>query len=160
QCVGCISLQPDGAFRASHDRLARPPRGAELAALALSHLARVPAGVVSFGQGCEGEPLLFADMLLDAVRRIRTATSPGTAHRTSNASKPAAGPALCAAGLDSLRASLNSPRPDVYAAYYQPRGYAFADVAESLRTVAASGRHASVNLLCFPGVTDTEAELE
>ncbi len=26
--------------------------------------------------------------------------------------------------------------------------------------VVASGGHASVNLLCFPGVTDTEAELE
>jgi pyruvate-formate lyase-activating enzyme len=160
QCVGCISLQPDGAFRASHDRLAKPPTGAELAALALSHLARVPRGVVSFGQGCEGEPLLFAEVLVDAVRRIRAATPRGTVHLNSNASKPDAVRALRAAGLDSLRASLNSPRPDVYAAYYQPRGYAFADVAESLRAMAADGGHASVNLLCFPGVTDTEEELD
>jgi pyruvate-formate lyase-activating enzyme len=48
----------------------------------------------------------------------------------------------------------------VYAAYYQPRGYAFADVSESLRVVVQSGGHASVNLLCFPGVTDTEEELD
>ncbi len=160
QCVGCISLQPDGAFRASHDRLAKPPSGAELAGVALSHLSRVRAGVVSFGQGCEGEPLLFADALLDAVRRIRAETQHGTVHLNSNASKPDVVRALCAAGLDSIRASLNSPRPDVYAAYYQPRGYAFADVSESLRAVVQSGRHASVNLLCFPGVTDTEEELD
>jgi pyruvate-formate lyase-activating enzyme len=160
QCIGCISLQPDGAFRASHDRLARPPRGAELAAVALSHLARVPNGVVSFGQGCEGEPLLFADALLDAVRRIRAASPRGTIHLNSNASKPDAVRALRAAGLDSLRASLNSPRPDVYAAYYQPRGYGFAEVRESIATMVAAGGHVSVNLLCFPGVTDTEEELE
>jgi pyruvate-formate lyase-activating enzyme len=160
QCVGCISLQPDGAFRASHDRLAKPPAGAELAALALSHLARVRDGVVSFGQGCEGEPLLFADVLVDAVHRIRAATARGTVHLNSNASKPDAVRALRAAGLDSLRASLNSPRPDVYAAYYQPRGYVFADVAESLRAMVERGGHASVNLLCFPGVTDTDAELD
>jgi pyruvate-formate lyase-activating enzyme len=160
QCVGCISLQPDGAFRASHDRLAKPPSGAELAAVSLSHLSRVRGGVVSFGQGCEGEPLLFAEALVDAVRRIRAETASGTVHLNSNASKPDVVRALCAAGLDSIRASLNSPRPAVYAAYYQPRGYAFADVSESLRVVVQSGGHASVNLLCFPGVTDTEEELD
>jgi pyruvate-formate lyase-activating enzyme len=160
QCVGCISLQPEGHFRASHDRLASPPSGAALAAVALSHLARVPGGVVSFGQGCEGEPLLFAPVLVDAVRRIRAATARGTVHLNSNASRPEAVAELRAAGLDSLRASLNSPRPDVYAAYYQPRGYGFGEVEESLRVMVESGGHASVNLLCFPGVTDTETELE
>ena len=160
QCVGCISLQPDGAFRASHDRLAKPPSGAELAGVALSHLSRVPEGVVSFGQGCEGEPLLFAEVLVDAVRRIRAGSARGTIQLNSNASKPDAVRALCAVGLDSIRASLNSPRPDVYAAYYQPRGYSFAEVRESLRAVVEGGGHASANLLCFPGVTDTEEELD
>src|SRR5262245_46568796 len=125
QCVGCISLQPDGAFRASHDRLAEPPGGAALAAVALAHLARVPDGVVSFGQGCEGEPLLFAPVLADAVRRIRAETAAGTVHLNSNASRPDAVRELCAAGLDSLRASLSSARPALYDAYYQPRGYGF-----------------------------------
>jgi pyruvate-formate lyase-activating enzyme len=160
QCLGCISLQPDGAFRASHDRLATPPSGADLAAVALSHLSRVRDGVVSFGQGCEGEPLLFGDTLVDAVRRIRAATDRGTVHLNSNASKPDVVRALCDAGLDSIRVSLNSPRPALYEAYYQPRGYSFADVTESLRVMVRSGRHAALNLLCFPGLTDTEAELE
>jgi len=160
QCVGCISLQPDGAFRASHDRLARPPSGAELAAVALSHLARAKDGVVSFGQGCEGEPLLFGPALVDAVRRIRAEAPRGTVHLNTNASKPDVVRALCDAGLDSLRVSLNSPREAAYEAYYQPRGYGFADVRESLRAAVAAGAHASLNLLCFPGLTDTEPELE
>jgi pyruvate-formate lyase-activating enzyme len=160
QCVGCISLQPDGRFRASHERLATPPRGAEVAAVALAHLARVPDGVVSFGQGCEGEPLLFAPVLADAVRRIRAKTSRGTLNLNSNASRPDALRAVLDAGLDALRASLNSPRPAVYAAYYQPRGYGVEDVVASLRAAVAAGAHVSINLLCFPGVTDTEAELD
>jgi pyruvate-formate lyase-activating enzyme len=159
QCVGCISLQPDGAFRASHDRLSVPPVPREVADLALAHLARVPGGVVSFGQGCEGEPLLFADLLVASVRRIRARTARGTVNLNSNASRPDDVSRLLDAGLDAIRASLNSPRPDVYAAYYQPRGYGVAEVEESLRRVVRAGGRASINLLCFPGVTDTEAEL-
>jgi len=158
QCVGCLSLQPDGRFRASHDRLATPPAARELADVALAHLARVPRGVVSFGQGCEGEPLLFDATLAEAIRRIRKQTSRGRVNLNSNASRPDAVSRLLDAGLDSIRASLNSPRPELYAAYYAPRGYAFADVEESLRRVVRAGGHASINLLCFPGVTDTTAE--
>ena len=128
--------------------------------MALSHLARVPGGVVSFGQGCEGEPLLFGPVLVDAVRRIRAYTARGTVNLNTNASRPDVVRALCDAGLDAIRASLNSARPAVYAAYYQPRGYAFAEVETSLAAVVAAGGHASINLLCFPGVTDTEAELD
>jgi wyosine [tRNA(Phe)-imidazoG37] synthetase (radical SAM superfamily) len=158
QCVGCISLQPDGTFRASHDRLAIPPTAGELAGVALAHLARVRRGVVSFGQGCEGEPLLFDATLAEAVRRIRKETSRGTVNLNSNASRPDAVSRLLDAGLDAIRASLNSPRPELYAAYYQPRGYAFAEVEESLRRVVRAGGHAAINLLCFAGVTDTLAE--
>jgi pyruvate-formate lyase-activating enzyme len=160
QCVGCISLQPDGEFRASHDRLAKPPAGRELAEVALSHLERVPEGVVSFGQGCEGEPLLFADRLCDAVSLVRASRASGTVNLNTNASRPDDVSRLLDVGLDAIRASLNSARPALYAAYYQPRGYAFAEVEESLRRVVRAGRHASINLLCCPGVTDTEAELE
>jgi pyruvate-formate lyase-activating enzyme len=159
QCVGCISLQPDGEFRASHDRLATPPTPREVSDLALAHLARVRGGIVSFGQGCEGEPLLFDELLVQSVRRIRAQTSRGTVNLNSNASRPDAVSRLLEAGLDAIRASLNSPRPALYAAYYQPRGYAFAEVEESLRRVVRAGGHASINLLCFPGVTDTQAEL-
>jgi molybdenum cofactor biosynthesis enzyme MoaA len=99
-------------------------------------------------------------VLVDATRRIRATTPAGTVNLNSNASRPDVVERLVAAGLDSIRASLNSPRPDVYAAYYNPRGYIFADVVESVRIVHEAGGHTSVNLLCFPGVTDTDAELE
>jgi wyosine [tRNA(Phe)-imidazoG37] synthetase (radical SAM superfamily) len=91
---------------------------------------------------------------------VRAQTARGTLNLNTNASRPDAVRALLDAGLDSIRASLNSPRPDVYAAYYQPRGYAFGDVEASLRAVARAGGHAAVNLLCFAGVTDTDAELD
>ncbi len=159
QCVGCISLQPDGEFRASHDRLALPPTSKEIADVALSHFARVPDGVVSFGQGCEGEPLLFGKSLVAAVARIRAQHARGTVNLNTNASKPDVVRELVAVGLDAIRASMNSPRADVYAAYYQPRGYRIEDVIESIGVVTAAGGHASINLLCFPGVTDTEPEL-
>jgi wyosine [tRNA(Phe)-imidazoG37] synthetase (radical SAM superfamily) len=159
QCVGCISLQPDGQFRASHERLALPPTPKEIADVALSHFARVPDGVVSFGQGCEGEPLLFGKSLVAAVARIRARHARGTVNLNTNASKPDVVRELVAAGLDAIRASMNSPRAEVYAAYYQPRGYTIDDVIESIGVVTAAGGHASINLLCFPGVTDTEPEL-
>jgi len=160
QCVGCISLQPDGQFRASHDRLGVAPTPREVADLALSHLSRVSDGVVSFGQGCEGEPLLLGTVIVEATRLVREATPRGTINLNSNASRPDIVRALCEAGLDSMRASMNSPRPAVYAAYYQPRGYTIADVIESLHVVKRYGGHTSINLLCFPGVTDTDAEAE
>lgn len=158
-CVGCISMQPDGQFKASHERLGRAPTPAEVAAVALEHIARVPEAVVSFGQGCEGEPLLNPELLVETVRLIRAQTAAGTIHLNSNASKPEVVGALAAAGLDSMRVSMNSARPDVYAAYYRPQRYGFGDVIESMRTQKRHGRFLSINYLVFPGVTDTEEEL-
>lgn len=159
-CVGCISLQPDGEFKASHERLGRPPTPGEVAAVALDHIARVPGAVVSFGQGCEGEPLLNPELLIETVRLVRARTEEGTLHLNSNASKPEAVAALADAGLDSMRVSMNSARPDVYAAYYRPQRYGFADVIESMHAMKRRGRFVSINYLVFPGVTDTDDELE
>ena len=158
QCVGCISLQTDGQFRASHDRLDRPPTPEEVAAVALEHIGKVPEAIVSFGQGCEGEPLLGGDLLIDSTRLIRAATGAGTIHLNSNASKPDVVDELAAAGLDSLRVSMNSARPEIYAAYYRPHKYGFEDVRASMAAMKRRGRFLSINYLVFPGVTDTEAE--
>lgn len=160
QCVGCISLQPSGEFRASHERLTRRVTPEEIAEVAVAHWSRVPDGVVSFGQGCEGEPLLEGDVLVAAVRALRERTAAGTINLNSNASRPEVVAALADAGLDSIRISLNSARPDVYAAYYAPRGYGFEDVVRSAREMKRRGRFVSTNLLYFPGVTDTEEEIE
>ncbi|MCK4412827.1 MAG: radical SAM protein [Candidatus Eisenbacteria sp.] len=160
RCLGCISLQPDGTFKAAHERLGRAPRAEEVAAVAREHIARVPRTVVSFGQGCEGEPLLMRELIVETVRRIRAGTTEGTVNLNSNASLPAVVEELVAAGLDSLRVSLNSPRPRVYDAYYRPQGYRFADVEASMLVMRRAGRFVSLNLLYFPGVTDREEEIE
>jgi pyruvate-formate lyase-activating enzyme len=160
QCVGCISLQPDGEFRAAHERLTRRVGPEEIAAVALRHWSRVPDGVVSFGQGCEGEPLLEGEALIESVRLMRRARpESGTVNLNSNASLPDVVARLAEAGLDSMRVSLNSARPDVYAAYYNPRHYGFEDVESSVVEMKRRGRWVSLNLLYFPGVTDTEAEI-
>ncbi len=160
KCVGCISLQPDGEFRASHDRIRRAPRPEEIADLAVAHIERVPEGVVSFGQGCEGEPLLGRDLLPEAVRQIRARTARGTVNANTNGSLPAVVDAMCRAGLDAIRVSMNSARDDVYTAYYRPKKYNFDDVRETLRVMRRHDRYRSINYLVFPGVTDTEEELD
>ena len=63
-------------------------------------------------------------------------------------------------GLDSIRVSMNSPREELYTPYYNPRGYSLSDAIESLRAVNRAGGFTSINLFVFPGVTDTEAELD
>jgi pyruvate-formate lyase-activating enzyme len=163
-CVGCISFQPptgDEGFVASHDRIRFPPTAEELADVAAGHIARVGAdAVVSFGQGCEGEPLMQGEQLTEAIRQIRLRTPDGVINLNTNASRPRVVQAMCEAGLQSIRVSTNSARPDVYAAYYRPKGYAFADVKESARIVKAHGGYVMLNYFIFPGVTDNRAELD
>jgi pyruvate-formate lyase-activating enzyme len=159
-CLGCISLQPDGTFPASHERLRRAPSAQEIADVAIDHLRRVPDGVVSFGQGCEGEPLLHRELLPESVRRIRQGTGRGTINLNTNGSLPEVVDGMCRAGLDSIRVSINSVRRPLYDAYYRPRGYGLQDVAETLRVVRRHDRYRSINCLVFPGVTDTEEELD
>ena len=67
---------------------------------------------------------------------------------------------LATVGLTSLRVSLNSARPDHYARYYRPTNYSLEDVRQAIRTGRSLGLWVSLNLLYFPGITDTEAELE
>lgn len=159
RCVGCLSLQEDGEFKAAHDRLRVPPSAEEIAEIALGHIAKVDRAVVSFGQGCEGEPLINGDLLCRAVRLIRSKTNRGTINLNTNASRPRVVEELADAGLDSIRVSLNSLRAAPYDAYYRPRGYSFSDVIETARICRKRGVFVSLNLLYFPGVTDTAEEL-
>jgi pyruvate-formate lyase-activating enzyme len=160
RCLGCISLQPDGRFKAAHERLGRAPRPEDVAAVAVRHIGRVPQAVVSFGQGCEGEPLLMRRVITEAVRRIRTATGEGTINLNSNASLPEVVEELAGLGLDSLRVSLNSVQRELYDAYYRPQGYTLDEVIGSIRVMTRRRRFVSLNLLYFPGVTDRPAEVE
>ncbi|MBI4549856.1 MAG: radical SAM protein [Candidatus Omnitrophica bacterium] len=158
-CAGCLSLQTGGTVPASHERLNFLPTADELVEIAVPHLETAPEAVVSFGQGCEGEPLLQAPLIAEVIRRIRRQTSKGIIHINTNASRPEGVAQLCEAGLGSMRVSLNSCRDDYYHRYYRPRGYELSDVTASLKTASDRGIFTSVNLITFPGFTDQPAEL-
>lgn len=160
-CIGCLSEQEEGMPPPSHERIARPPTAAEMADVALRHLARARGHVmVSFGQGCEGEPLLRWKEIERAIRLVRRETRRGSIHANTNGSLPAALGRLIRAGLDSVRISTNSASPDLYEAYYRPQGYGLADVVRAIRVARDAGAYVALNLLTFPGVTDREGEVE
>ncbi len=160
RCVGCISLQPADCCPASQDRIGFVPTVEELCEVAVPHLEGVERGIVSFGQGCEGEPLLVADTLAAAVGEFRARTGRGTVNLNTNGSRPEALRRVARAGLDSVRISLNSPRRELYEAYYRPTGYGFSDVVESVRVAVGEGLFTALNLLVFPGVSDRPEEVE
>ncbi len=89
RCVGCISEQPEDGPPASHERLLRAPGAEEMARIGIEHLALAPGRtMVSFGQGCEGEPLTRAREIAQAIREMRAATARGSININTNASLP------------------------------------------------------------------------
>ena len=159
-CIGCISLQENTGIACTQDRIDFIPTPEEIAEVALGHIERAQNPVVSFGQGCEGEPLTNWKVLLEAITLIRTRTSRGTINLNTNASKPWALESLFDAGLDSIRVSLNSARSDLYARYFKPANYSFKEVVESMEAAKRKNRFVSLNYFVFPGVTDESAELQ
>lgn len=160
RCLGCISLQPEGGMPSSQDRIAFTPTAEEIAGVALTHIRRVDHAVVSFGQGCEGDPLMAADVICDAIRIIRAETGKGTINMNTNGSLPDKIGRLVDVGLDSLRISMNSVRKPCYKAYFRPRGYRFEDVADAIDTALGKGAHVAINYLNCPGFTDTQQECD
>jgi pyruvate-formate lyase-activating enzyme len=157
-CVGCISLQPSECCPSPQQRLAFEPTLDEVAAIAIEHLSKGREPLLSFGQGCEGEPLLRADLIAEAVRRARAASPLGTVNINTNGSRPEVIADLAAAGVDSLRISLATANATRYDVYHRPRGHDLSTVAETIDRARSAGLHVSLNLLVFPGVTDTERE--
>ncbi|MBV8726244.1 MAG: radical SAM protein, partial [Candidatus Eremiobacteraeota bacterium] len=161
RCVGCISeLQDDRGVPAPQTRIAFDTTPEELTRIAIAHLEAVPNGVVSFGQGCEGEPLLRSITIACAIEKIRSKTTAGTINLNTNGSQPSALRRCVEAGLQAIRVSLNSFRPGIYAAYYRPRRYGLDDVLESIRLAVDAGLRVSLNYLTHPGVTDDSEEVE
>ena len=160
-CIGCISFQPqEETILSTQDRLSFRPTAEEIVEFTVPHLKTAPFPIISFGQGCEGEPLLMWETIRDAIMEIRKHTDRGSININTNGSKPDAVMALCQAGLNSIRVSMNSARKSIYEAYYRPNNYAFEDIVDSLREVRASGGWTSINYFVFPGMTDCEDEYE
>ncbi|HIE06577.1 MAG TPA: radical SAM protein [Desulfarculaceae bacterium] len=165
-CIGCLSYQEEEAIEkgdscpASHDRINFVPSLEELLEVSLPHIEIAENPVLSFGQGCEGDPILQADRICEFARAVRRTTAAGTLNVNTNASLPDKVSAMAEAGMDAIRVSLNSAREEVYLPYYRPLNYAFADVKESLERARKGGLHLALNLLVIPGVTDSEREVE
>jgi pyruvate-formate lyase-activating enzyme len=160
-CIGCISFQPqEESISSTQDRLTFKPTADEIVEFTVPHLQTAPFPLVSFGQGCEGEPLLMWETIRESILEIRKHTSRGSININTNGSKPDAVRALCEAGLNSIRVSTNSARKAVYEAYYRPNNYVFEEILESLKVVHEYGGWTSINYFVFPGMTDSVEEYE
>lgn len=160
-CIGCISLQPDEEpIVSTQDRLQFKPSVEEIVEFTVPHLETAPYPLISFGQGCEGEPLLMWETIEKAIIEIRKHTDKGSININTNGSRPDAVKRLCEAGLNSIRVSTNSARREIYMPYYRPNNYDFEDIIESLKIVSSYGGWTSINYFVFPGMTDSVAEYE
>lgn len=160
-CIGCISFQPqEETIVSTQDRLTFKPTAEEIVEFTVPHLETAPFPIISFGQGCEGEPLLMWETIREAIIEIRKHTQKGNININTNGSKPDAVKALCEAGLNSIRVSTNSAREHIYTPYYRPNNYKFEDIIESLKIVRSFGGWTSINYFVFPGMTDSVEEYE
>jgi pyruvate-formate lyase-activating enzyme len=160
-CIGCISFQPaEESITSTQDRLGFKPLPEEIVEFTVPHLQSAPYPIVSFGQGCEGEPLLMWETIRTSLIEIRKHTDKGSLNINTNGSNPNAVRELCMAGLNSIRVSMNSARKHIYESYYRPNNYCFEDVVESLKVMRRFGGWASINYFVFPGMTDSVEEYE
>lgn len=163
RCLGCISQKSADSPLATTPqcRIAFTPEPEEIAEVMAIHGRRERrAPIYSFGQGCEGDPLANPRLLAAGIRLFRGANGKGTINCNTNASDPDAVALVCEAGLTSLRASLSSALPEFYDAYHRPQGYSLREVREALKTARRLEVFAGLNLLYFPGLTDTAPEIE
>ncbi|NLT94339.1 MAG: radical SAM protein [Clostridia bacterium] len=160
RCLGCISLQPAECCPSPQARINFVPDVKEIVELGVHHLNTAQEAIISFGQGCEGEPSLQADIIVQSIIKIREQTGNGTINMNTNAGYTKGIEKICRAGINSLRVSLNSARKGTYHAYYKPQNYTFEDVKASLKEADGQGVYTYLNLLFFPGVNDCEDEVE
>ncbi|HSL93101.1 MAG TPA: radical SAM protein [Bacillota bacterium] len=158
-CVGCISLQESECCPSPQSRITFLPTAQEMIAPAVAHLMG-GGDMVSFGQGCEGEPLVQGELAAEIIRGIRSRTDRGRVNANTNAGHFAGVKAVVDAGIDSLRVSLNSPRPQLYDPYYRQHSYSLADVKKGILYARSHDVFVSLNLLVMPGVSDREEEAE
>ncbi|MCP3901029.1 MAG: radical SAM protein [Desulfobacteraceae bacterium] len=160
RCLGCISLQEENLITSPQNRIKFTPSSKEISEVATEHIKTVENPVVSFGQGCEGDPLTAFKVIEPAVKIIRKKTSLGTINFNSNASMPDLVEKLFDAGLDSMRVSINSIQEKCYNAYFRPNGYEFKDVLKSIKTGLEKKKFIALNYINCPGFTDSELEFE
>lgn len=159
-CLGCISLQSSECCPSPQSRINFAPTPEEVAEAAIPHLQSGEGAIISFGQGCEGEPSLAARTIARSIEKIRASAGLGTINMNSNAGHTDSVAEICRAGLDAIRVSMISAREDTYNTYHRPSGFRLSDVKQSIKYAVSRGVYTSLNLLVFPGLTDREEEVE
>ncbi len=159
-CIGCISLQPSECCPASQERIDFIPTVDEILEITVPHLCKAEDPIVSFGQGCEGEPLIQWRLIEQSIKKMREKTDRGTINLNTNGSIPEYVRIICKAGLDSIRVTLNSADLKYFRRYHRPNGYGLNEIISSLIIAKELGVYTSINLLVFPGFTDRESEID
>ncbi len=157
RATAAVAAKRDGEAEPT-EAAAFHPSTDEIARLAQGHIA-AGGTLLGFGRACEGEPLLAAREVEDAIARIRSATREGTIHVNSNGSVPGGLRRLVAAGLESFCVRLLAASPAAYEALHGPVGYRFADVRASIRLAADLPIATSVLVLVLPGLFDRPDEV-
>ena len=130
---------------------------ADAAAVGIAHLA-AGGSSVSFGHACEGEPLDAIRDVVDAVARIRAASSAGeVVLRTSGSSAAALGRAA-ESGIDRVVVRIISAAGPTYERVHHPIGFRWTDVRAALREAAKRRCAITLELLSLPGLSDRESE--
>lgn len=160
RCLGCISKQEDKKVTAPQDRLKFVPKVTEIVEVALNHYEVAEEPIISFGQGCEGDPIMTADVIAKAVKVIKRKAPNLTVNFNSNCSNPEKMKMLFDAGIDSIRVSVNSVVHSTYESYYKPVDYSLDDVLKSIELANNYKVYTALNLLTIPGVNDRESEAE
>jgi len=159
RCIGCLSHQ-ESDCASSHQRISFRPRVDEIVEVIGNHLKVARQAIVSFGQGCEGEPLLESDLIAKSIIKVRESVKRGTININTNASVPKKIEMLCRAGIDSFRVSLNSPDEKFYNLYFRPKGYKFSDLLKSIEIAKKYKKFVSINLFAFPGFSDSSEQIK
>ena len=148
----------DGEAAPTEDAVFHPSAD-EVARLAGEHL-RAGGALLAFGRACEGEPLLAAREVEDAIVRIRAGTRDGTVHLETNGSAPAALRRLASVGLESIGVRMLTARASAYEALHGPVAYRFADVRATIRLAAELRLSLSIEVRVHPGIFDRAEEID
>ena len=84
-CLACLSQQECGGPGSPQQRICFCPQAEEIAQVGIAHLQQASCPMVSFGQGCEGEPSLAYPQICQAIRLMRAATDRGVININTNA---------------------------------------------------------------------------
>ena len=135
------------------------PSVEEIAEIGIYHLNHAEDAIISFGQGCEGEPSLQFENISAAIKKIREKTLRGQININTNAGFTAGIKKIVDAGLNSMRVSIISANDENYQKYYRA-GYKLDAVKDSIHYALDKGVHVSLNMLYMPGFNDRITEFD